>query len=83
MGTKFSARPDRLWGPPSLLYDGCRGFSGSKVRPERAADHSPLLVPQSWKSRAIPIPLFSAEKRSRAVVHRVKVESSEASGGEL
>ena len=27
-----------------------------QVRPGRAADHSPLLVPRSWKSRAIPLP---------------------------
>jgi len=26
------------------------------VRPGRAADHSPLLVPRSWKSRAIHVP---------------------------
>ena len=41
MGTRFSARPDRPWGPPSLLYNGYRVFSGGKVRPGRAADHSP------------------------------------------
>ena len=26
------------------------------MRPGRAADHSPLLVPRSWKSRAITLP---------------------------
>jgi len=41
MGTRFSARPDRPWGPPSLLYNGYRVFPGSKVRSGRAADHSP------------------------------------------
>ena len=41
MGTRFSARPDRPWGPPSLLYNGYRVFPGGKVRPGRAADHSP------------------------------------------
>jgi len=41
VGTRFSARPDRLWGLPSLLYNGCRVFPGGKVRPGRAADHSP------------------------------------------
>jgi hypothetical protein len=25
-GAKFSARPDRPWGPPSLLYNGYRVF---------------------------------------------------------
>ena len=38
---KFSARPDRPWGPPSLLYNGYRVFSGGKVRRGSAADHSP------------------------------------------
>jgi len=40
-GARFSARPDRPWGPPSLLYNGYRVFSGDKVRPGRDADHSP------------------------------------------
>jgi len=34
-------RSDRPWGPPSLLYNGYRVFTGGKVRPGRAADHSP------------------------------------------
>jgi hypothetical protein len=35
--------PDRLWGPPSLLYNGYRGpFPGGKEWPGRDADHSPL-----------------------------------------
>jgi hypothetical protein len=37
----FSTRPDRPWGPPSLLYNGYRVFHGGKVRPGHAADHSP------------------------------------------
>jgi hypothetical protein len=57
---RFSASPDRPWGPPNLLYNGYRVFHGGEVRPERAADHSPLLVPRSWKSRAIPLPTFYA-----------------------
>jgi len=32
---------DRPWGPPSLLYNGYRLYPGGKVRPGRAADHSP------------------------------------------
>ena len=39
-GARFSARPDRPWGSPSLLYNGYRVFPGVKVRPGRAADHS-------------------------------------------
>jgi len=41
VGTSFSVRPDLPWGPPSLLYNRYRVFPGVKVRPERAADHSP------------------------------------------
>jgi len=41
VGTKFSARPDRPWGPPSLLYNGYRVFPGGKERPGRTADPSP------------------------------------------
>ena len=40
-GTRFSARPDRLWGPHNLLYNGYRVFLEGKVRPGRAADNSP------------------------------------------
>jgi len=54
VGTRFSALPDRPWGPPSLLFTV---FPGGKVRPGRAAD---LLVPRSRKSRAIPLPTLWA-----------------------
>ena len=37
----FRTCPDRPWGPPSLLYNRYRVFPGCKVRPGRAADHSP------------------------------------------
>ena len=40
-GARFSARLDRPWGPPRLVYNGYRVFPGGKVRPGRAADHSP------------------------------------------
>jgi hypothetical protein len=33
-------RPDRLWGPPSLLYNGYRVLPGLK-RPGRGVDHAP------------------------------------------
>jgi len=41
VGTRFFARPDRPWGPSSLLKNGYRVFPGGKVRPGHAADHSP------------------------------------------
>jgi hypothetical protein len=38
----FPRRPNRLWGPPSLLSDGLRGALSPWVkRPEHEADHSP------------------------------------------
>ena len=51
VGTRFSPRPDRPWGPPSLLYNGNWVFAGGKVRPGRAADHSPpssAAVMEEW-----------------------------------
>ena len=39
-GVRFSARPDRPWGPPSLLYNGYRVFPVRKERPGRDANHS-------------------------------------------
>jgi len=41
---------------PASCTMGTGFFSGGKVRPGRAADHSPLLAPRSWKSRAMPLP---------------------------
>jgi len=40
-GTRLFARPDRPWGPPSLLSNRYRVLPGGKVRPGHAADHSP------------------------------------------
>jgi len=39
--------PVRPWGPPSLLYNGYRVFTGGKERPGRDADPSPSLLPWS------------------------------------
>jgi len=40
-GDKIFCCPDRPWSSPSLLYSGYRVFSEGKVRPGRAAGHSP------------------------------------------
>jgi hypothetical protein len=51
VGTRFSAHPDRPWDPLSLLYKEYRVFPGGKVRPGRAADHSPpssALAMEQW-----------------------------------
>jgi hypothetical protein len=37
-GEIFRTRPDRPWGPPSLLYNGYRVFPGGKEWPGREAD---------------------------------------------
>ena len=59
-GEIFRTCPDRPWGPPTLLYTGYRVFPVGKERPGRDADLSPLLVPWSRKSRAIPLlPLWA------------------------
>ena len=56
----FRTCPDRPWDPPSLLYNGYRIFPGDKERPGCDADPSPILVPWSRKSRAIPLlPLWA------------------------
>jgi len=40
-GEIFRTCPDRLWGTPSLLYNGYRVLPGGKERPGRDADPSP------------------------------------------
>ena len=60
-GARFSA-PVQTGpvGPPSLLYNGFRVFPWGKERSGRDADPSPLLVPWSRKSRAVPLlPLWA------------------------
>ena len=53
-------RPDRPWGPPSFLYKGYRVFPGGKVGRGVLLTTHPLLVPRSWKSKAIPLPTLWA-----------------------
>ena len=59
-GEIFRTSPDRPWGPPSLLHKEYRVFPWGKARPGCNAEPSPLLVPRSWKSRAIPLFLLWA-----------------------
>jgi hypothetical protein len=40
-GESFRIRPDRPWGPTSLLYNGYRVFAPGIKRPGRGADHPP------------------------------------------
>jgi hypothetical protein len=46
--------PDRLWGPPSLLFNGYRGYFPKIKRPWRDVDHS-RLAPKLRISGAIPL----------------------------
>jgi len=58
---RFSALPDQPWGPPSLLYIAILIiFLGIKCGQGVLLTTHPLLVPQSWKSRAIPLPTLWA-----------------------
>lgn len=51
----FRTRPNRLWGPPCLLYNGHRiSFPGLK-RPRGDADHPPLLAPGRVWVQLIPL----------------------------
>jgi hypothetical protein len=59
LGEIFCIRPDRPWGPLSLLYNGYRVFPGG-LAAGADADHPPLLAPRSRISRAIPLlPLWA------------------------
>jgi hypothetical protein len=53
-GEIFRTYPDRLRGPPSLLYNGYRVFSGGKGGQGVMLTTHTLLVPRLRKSRAIP-----------------------------
>jgi hypothetical protein len=46
-GRDFPHLSRQTLGPISLMYSGYRVFRGSRKRPERDADPSPLLVPRS------------------------------------
>jgi hypothetical protein len=63
--------PDQFWGPPSLLFNGYRGFSPGIKRPGREADHSPPTsanVKNTWIHTSTPPYAF---KRSAYLVkHR-------------
>jgi len=44
-GEIFRTRLDRLWGPPSVLYNGYRVFPGGKAA-EAWLNHPPHLGPR-------------------------------------
>ena len=47
VGTRFFARPDRPWSPPSLLYNGYRAFPGGTGGRGVGLSSPPHLVPKS------------------------------------
>ena len=56
----FRTCPDRPWGPPSLLYNRYQVFPGINYGRGVMLTTRPLLVPWSWKGRAIPpLPLWA------------------------
>jgi len=56
VGTRFSARPDRAWGPPSFLYNGYRVFPGDRGGRGVGLIPHPHLVPEVPEtSTAIPL----------------------------
>ena len=59
-GEIFHTCPDRPWGPLSLLYNVCLSFPGVKSGQGVTLTRHPLLVPWSWKGRAIPLLLLWA-----------------------
>jgi len=59
VGTRFSARPDQSWGPPFCKM-GAGSFPGVKCGQGMLLTTHPLLVPWSWNSRAIPLPILWA-----------------------
>jgi hypothetical protein len=51
----FSQRPDRFWGPPSLLFNGYRGALSAWLKlPGREADHSPPSSADVKNDGAVP-----------------------------
>ena len=65
-GEIFRTRPDQPWGPPSLLYNGCRvSFPGVK-RPGRGVNHPP---PPTAKVKAkVELYLYFLSGPSRSVL---------------
>ena len=53
--------PDRLWGPPILLFNGFRGFFSGVKRPGRNVDHTPSSsaeIENEWSYTSTPAMLL-------------------------
>jgi len=77
VGMKFSARPDRPWGTPSLLYNGYQVFPGGRGgRGVGLTPHSYLECRGPRKSRAIPVLIlraFVAYKKGENLPNKIRV----------
>ena len=61
VGTRFSARPDRPWAHPASCTMRTGSFPGGvECGWGVLLTTHPLLVPWSWKNRAIPLPTLWA-----------------------
>jgi len=78
-GKIFHTRPDRLSGPPSLLYNWYRVFSGGKAAGAWYWPLTPHLVPKLKESKAITLlPLWAFVTCSRAdfylkLLHKISI----------
>ena len=64
-GEIFRARPDRPWGPPSLLFKGYRFFPGGK-RPGFGVDHQ--SPPSAEVKERVALHLYSRSRPSWPVL---------------
>ena len=77
MRTRFFAPPDRTWGPPSLLYNGCRVFLNSRGGRGVGLTLHPHLVPKVLeKCRDIPFPTLRtcvAHKKGENLPNKTRI----------
>ena len=59
-GDEIFRPPDRPWADPASCTMGTGSFLGVKCGRGMLLTTHPLLVPRSWKSRAIPLPTLWA-----------------------
>jgi hypothetical protein len=59
LGETFRTRPDRPWGPPSLLYNVYRVFTGGKAAGAWRFNYPPHLAPRlKWGNIMLKLSLY-------------------------